>query len=360
MLLGMDEYPYHQFTNTFAAVAGSDPQWNDGHYVTLCDAEGLVCLTSNVRLYQNNDVLDGFVCLRYDRQQYNIRLSRRLRPDMDHLGVGPLRIELVEPMHTLRMVLDDNDMLGDQGISLDVMCRTTAGPHLDPIEVTRLDGRLISERATYEVTGECTGWVSVGGRRIELTTASFFRNHSWGYQPGRGGARAGAPAGGPRRMPGVRQWVLFHMPDHGGYYFTDPRPRPASGKGAILIGARSIAVQSITHDLQFYEGGRRLRSGTFELLDEAGQSRSYTIEDLGWVYCQGGGYFGGFNDGLGQGVYRGDYHEEGEVWDVSHPTQIVDAAGRTFEFDHAWAESFVRLRSGAALGLGHFECVVIS
>ncbi|MEP7115327.1 MAG: hypothetical protein ABI862_18840 [Ilumatobacteraceae bacterium] len=360
MLLGMDEFPYHQFTNTFAAVAGSDPQWNDGHYVTLCDAAGTVCLTSNVRLYQNNDVLDGFVCIRHGGRQYNVRLSRRLRPNMDHLGVGPLRIELIEPMQVLRMVLDDNDVLSDQRISLDVTCRTTAGPHLDPIETTRIDGRLISERATYEVTGECTGWVSVGGQRIELATASFFRNHSWGYQPGRGGARSGAPVGGPRRLPGVRQWVLFHMPDHGGYYFADPRPRAAAGKGAIMIGDRSIDVHSVSHDLHFYDGGRRLRSGTFELIDSEGTPRSYEVEDLGWVYCQGGGYFGGFDDRLGQGVYRGDYHEEGDVWDVSHPTQIVDASGRTFEFDHAWAESFVRVRSGESTGLGHFECVVIS
>jgi hypothetical protein len=360
MLLGMDEYPFHQFTNTFAAVAGSDPQWNDGHYVTLCDAEGLVCLTSNVRLYQNNDVLDGFICLRHEGKQYNVRLSRRLRPNMDHLGVGPLRIELLEPMRTLRMVLDENEVLGDHGIALDVTCRTTAGPHLDPIETTRIDGRLISERATYELTGECSGWVRVGDRRIELMSASFFRNHSWGYQPGRGGARAGAPSGAPRRLPGVRQWVLFHMPDHGGYYFSDPRPRAAAGKGAIMIGDRSIGVQSVTHDLQFYEGGRRLRAGTFQLTDADGAIRLYEVDDLGWVYCQGGGYFGGFDDGLGQGVYRGDYHAEGEVWDVSHPTQIIDAAGRTFEFDHAWAESFVRVRHGDASGLGHFECVVIS
>ena len=77
------------------------------------------------------------------------------------------------------------------------------------------------------------------------------------------------------------------------------------------------------------------------------------------MYCQGGGYFGGFDDGLGQGVYRGDYHQEGEVWDVSHPTQIVRADGSTFEFDHDWAENFTRLRSGDATGLAHYECVVI-
>jgi hypothetical protein len=354
MLLGIDEYPYHQFTDTFAAVVGSDPQWNDGHYVTLCDAAGTVCLTSNVRLYQNNDVIDGFVCIRHDGRQHNLRVSRRLRPSMDHLGVGPLRIELVEPMQVLRLVLDDNEF----GIAVDVTCHTTAGPHLDPIEVTRVDGRLISERATYELTGSCTGRIEVAGQRIDLGEASFFRNHSWGYQPGRGGTRSGAPTP-KRRLPGVRHWALFHMLDHGGYFFDDPRPRAAAGKGAILIGGRSIAVVDVRHDVQFYEGGRRLKSAAFELTDEEGSVRRYTADDLGWVYCQGGGYFGGFNDGLGQGVYRGDYHQEGEVWDVSHPTEVVDAAGRRFEFDHAWAESFVRVRSNGAIGLGHYECVVI-
>jgi hypothetical protein len=95
------------------------------------------------------------------------------------------------------------------------------------------------------------------------------------------------------------------------------------------------------------------------LTDADGVQREYTIEDLGWIYTQGGGYFGGFDDGLGQGVYRDDYHAEGEVWDVSHPTRIVDSDGRSFEFDHAWAENFTRLTCDGQRGLAHFECVVI-
>jgi len=120
----MDEYPYHQITDTFAAVAGSDPQWNDGHYVCAADGDGQVCFTSNVRLYQNNDVLDGFVCLRHDGRQHNIRLSRRLRLDMDHLGVGPLRLEVVEPLRVVRLVLEP----GDHVFALDVTCRTAGVP----------------------------------------------------------------------------------------------------------------------------------------------------------------------------------------------------------------------------------------
>ena len=81
----MDEYPFHQFTNTFAAVGGSDPMWNDGHYICVADQGGQVAFTSNLRLYANNDVMDGFVCLRHDGRQYNIRVSRKLRPQMDVL-----------------------------------------------------------------------------------------------------------------------------------------------------------------------------------------------------------------------------------------------------------------------------------
>lgn len=149
MLLGMDEYPYHQIASTFAGVAGTDPAWNDGHYICLSDMAGEIGLASTLRLYQNNDVLDGFVCVRSAGKQHNIRLSRRLRPDMDTLAVGPLRLEIVEPLKALRLVLEDNE----HGISADVTCRSTTLPYEDPAEFTRIDGRLISERMiTYEVT----------------------------------------------------------------------------------------------------------------------------------------------------------------------------------------------------------------
>ncbi len=357
MLLGMDEYPYHQITDTFAAVAASDPQWNDGHYVCACDLDGNVSLTSNVRLYQNNDVLDGFVCVRHQGRQHNIRLSRRLRPHMDHLGVGPLRLEIVEPMRTVRLVLEDNDF----GFSLDLRCRSATAPYADPVEITRIDGRLLSERATYEITGRCEGWVAVDGARYELTreSARFFRNHSWGNQAGRGGPRLyGAPRP-RRRLPGVRHWVLFAMEDHGGFFFEDPNGRQASGKGAILLPDEPMPIDRIEPEVEFYDGGRRVRRGRFRLTDAEGRARSYEFDDLGWVYCQGGGYFGGFDDGLGQGVYRGDYHVEGEVWDVSHPTTIVRADGTAFEFAHDWAESFTRVRGEGQVGLAHYECVVI-
>src|SRR3954465_7762299 len=101
----MDEYPYHQITATFAGVAGTDPAWNDGHYICLSDMAGEVALASSLRLYQNNDGMDGLVCVRAQGKPYNLRVSRRLRPDMGSLSVGPLRLEIVEPLKAVRLVL---------------------------------------------------------------------------------------------------------------------------------------------------------------------------------------------------------------------------------------------------------------
>jgi hypothetical protein len=359
VLLSFDEYPFHQVTNTFAAVAGSDPSWNDGHYLCAADQAGTVAFASTVRLYANNDVLDGFVCLRHRDRQYNLRVSRRLRPDVERLGAGPLHLEIVEPLQVMRLVLDGDNHLG---ISLDVTCHTANSPYMGPIEVRRVEGRLLSERATYEITGEAEGWVQVAGERITLerATSSFFRNHSWGFQPPRGRPVShGAPTPS-KRVPGLRQWVLFHTPDHGGFFFCDPSGRAAAGRGAILAGDRIVPVVDVATELEHYDGGRRLRRGSISLTDTEGVIRHYEVESLGWVYCQGGGYFGGFDDGLGQGVYRGDEHHEGEVWDVGHPTTIVDASGRCFELEHDWAESFTLVHHEGRTGLAHYECVRIT
>lgn len=360
MLLRMDEYPYHQITESFAAVQGSDPQWNDGHYVCVADQAGTVGLTSNLRLYQNNDVLDGFVCVTHAGRQHNLRLSRRLRPDMDTFGVGPMHIEIVEPMKTLRFVVEDND----RGISCDLLCHSRTVANEGVPEITRVDGRLLAERTTYELSGPVEGWVEVDGERIVLdpASASFFRNHSWGFMGSRGGPKlyAAPRIGVPKRPAGLRQWVLYTMPGHSGYYhcFDNPKGRRTMQRGNILHADRAVPVVDVETELEFYEGGRRLKRGHVTLTDAEDIERSYEVEDLGcWVYCQGGGYFGGFDDGLGQGVYRGDYHVEGEVWDVSHPTTIVRVDGTEFEHDHAWAENFTRFTSGDDVGLAHFECV---
>ncbi len=361
VLLAFDEYPFHQTTQTFAATATSDPAWNDGHYVTAVDTDGRVSFTSNVRLYANNNVIDGFVCLRHNGRQHNIRVSRALRPNMESLSIGPLRLEIVKPLEEVRLILDPCIAADGVTVALDIVCRTHTAPYMGPIEVKRLDGRLLSERATYELAGACEGTFQIGTDSVTWAPgeARFFRNHSWGVHPGRGGPRLYGEPTPSRRAAGTRHWVLFDFDDHSGFFFVDPAGRAASGKGAILEPDRVVPVVDVATDVTFYEPHTRLRSGQFRLTDVEGRVREYQFQDLGWVYCQGGGYFGGFNDGLGQGAYRGAFHMEGEAWDTTHPVEITHE-NRTWTFDHHWAENFVAITHNGTTGLGHYECVVIA
>ena len=45
------------------------------------------------------------------------------------------------------------------------------------------------------------------------------------------------------------------------------------------------------------------------------------------IDMQGLGYSGGYNDGKGLGIWRGDSHVESDTWDVSHPSEVVRADG---------------------------------
>jgi NAD(P)-dependent dehydrogenase (short-subunit alcohol dehydrogenase family) len=136
----------------------------------------------------------------------------------------------------------------------------------------------------------------------------------------------------------------------------------AEGGRCLIADVQEDRGRALTRELgeavRFMRADVSVEADVAALVDAA-------VSELGGLDClfnNAGilGVFGGFDDGLGQGVYRGDYHVEGEVWDVSHPTQITDASGRTFEFDHAWAENFTRLTSDGRAGLAHFECVVIT
>ena len=155
---------------------------------------------------------------------------------MDSFAVGPLRIDIIEPMRTLRMVLDENEY----GIACELTCHSGTVPNESHPEITRVDGRLLAERTTYELAGPVEGSVEVGGERftLDVGTSSFFRNHSWGFMGGRGGPKlyAAPRIGVPRRPLGLRQWVLFAMPEHSGHFhcFDDPGGRRTMQRGNIL------------------------------------------------------------------------------------------------------------------------------
>jgi hypothetical protein len=132
-------------------------------------------------------------------------------------------------------------------------------------------------------------------------------------------------------------------------YESDRRPWPY----------RKAEIESI----EFETGERRLRKAEVALIRYGGKVERFGMEVVSRpLYMQGGGYWEGFDDKLGRGVYRGEEIVEGDVWDVSHPTRVTDLQGDTIvQNNGAWAETFARyvnLDRPEEQGLGLLECVV--
>ena len=210
----MDEYPRHQIGGTFDSVQSDSVHWNDGFYFTLGDEATGATLFTAIRLYPNTDVMDGFACVTFDGRQHNLRWSRRLRPRIDDLRVGPLSLDIIEPLQTLRLQCADNEY----GITFDLLWEGLHEPYLEDRIVRYAGGRKVYDRTNFDQCCAVTGTISVEGHTFNVTADTWVgvRDHSWGM--GRtGGAASGAIAPDnsrdPRRGFAMRQWTMVRMPD---------------------------------------------------------------------------------------------------------------------------------------------------
>lgn len=105
------------------------------------------------------------------------------------------------------------------------------------------------------------------------------------------------------------------------------------------------------HNLKFLAGSTRLTAGEFSLIDEHGKKWNYETKGNGLVLsCQGQGDFNGFHDGRCWGVYRGDYHEEYDLWDFAEATKITSLTESSFVPQVYYLENIMDISDGRSRG----------
>jgi hypothetical protein len=371
-LTQFDEFPRHQIGQTFDTVADGSPHWSDGYYFTMGDDAGRYAWFMGFRLHANNDVLDAFTCVSADGRQHNMRWSRRLRPRIDALECGPMSVEVVEGLRTLRTRCEPNE----HGQSFDLLWEGIAPPYNEDHVRIFVNGRLQSDRSNYLQCSNVSGWFDVAGERVDVDGWCGVRDHSWGIGNNTGGPRskAVAPPPEPMAMPGLRQWCAFRMRDRVVYWqFHHPGGVGGYTKFEGHCGApygvdesASFRYGPVDHEVTFVDSTSgpvpRLAHGTVRLRRADGGVETYRIEPISYpVYLQGGGYFGGWDDGLGRGVYRGDLVHESDVWEIDRA--IAVRTPKPVELNRAhYAEAWGRCTNvddPTDTGTGHLECVVL-
>lgn len=367
-LTRLDEWPRHQTSRTFDSVASDSPHWNDGYYFTLGDSVSGVTLFSGLRLYPNTDVMDAYVCLVVDGVQHNVRWSRRLRPAIDSLAVGPFAVEIVEPLEVLRTSCTPNRY----GVSYELTWTAHHPPYLEDEVVRWSNGRHVYQRSNYDQCLAVEGRITVGDKVIEVGGPSWVgvRDHSWGIgRTGGPSAPSIAPDLGddPRRSFAVRQWTMLKMRDRVLFWQLHQRANGSFSQFEARVLPLDDSPVWDYDDAEFsysrLDGHARLDTSTVSFLRPDGGHDRYRIDPVGHpAYLQGGGYHDGFDDHLGRGVYRGDDHGEGETWVVGHPVEVGDPSGLFRPRRDAWAEQFARctnLDDPTDTGFGHLECVIV-
>ena len=106
MLTGFDDYPIHQMPVPVAQTGTSDRNHYDRYFFNGYLPEGELFFGGAMGLYPNRQVIDGAFSIIRDGRQKNIYASGRAPIERAHTEVGPVRVEVVEPMKKIRMIVE--------------------------------------------------------------------------------------------------------------------------------------------------------------------------------------------------------------------------------------------------------------
>ena len=213
MLTWGDEYPIHQ-TPEPVWVAGSDRNFYDRYFFNGYARDGSVFFGAAFGVYPHLNIMDGAFSVLKDGVQYSVHLSRILHHERMDTRVGPMKIDVLQPLHSVKITLD-----GAEGISGEL---TFEGRHF-PVEEPRFQRRSGS-RTVMDVTrmtqnGSWNGWIEVDGERIEVSSYYGTRDRSWGVRP----------IGTPDPQPVVPEkpfqfywvWTPLNFGDHALYFHVN-------------------------------------------------------------------------------------------------------------------------------------------
>ena len=109
MPIPLDEYPLHQVPLSLEYPLSSDPNVYDRCYFNAHDRTGEIFLITGLGVYPNLGVIDAYATVRRGDRQHAIHVSDALGTDRMAQRVGPYRIEVLEPLQSIRLVCDGDD-----------------------------------------------------------------------------------------------------------------------------------------------------------------------------------------------------------------------------------------------------------
>lgn len=348
MLTKGDDFPLHQTCEPIA-YAGTDRNFYDRYFFNGYAPDGSGFFAVAFGVYPHLNVADAhFSCIR-DGIQHNLHASRELGMERFDLTVGPITIEVVEPLKVMRVKVQGN------GIAAELTFTGRAFPIEEPRFVHRIGPRTFMDYTRLTQNGRYEGWIEVDGKRCDLAKGTVgTRDRSWGVRPV--GASDAQPHGHGVVSSFFWQWTPVNLPERSLFFHIN-----ADRHGAPWNTRAVIAPDGAGHD-QFYEtpaarmasplldGTRWPASGSLEIQTHDGPLQ-LEFAPLVRFQMRGLGYT---SPKWGHGVYHGPLAQEREDFALAS----LDPLDPTMQNLHVQMISRVTTSDGET-GIGGFEQLVI-
>jgi hypothetical protein len=350
VITSFDDYPVHQTAEPVAVPAGGDRNHYDRYFFNGFDPDGGWFFGVALGLYPNRQVIDASFSVLHDGVQRSVHASGRAPRDRAVTRVGPIAVEVVEPLRVLRVRVD----APEQGLSADLVF-TARTPAVEEPRFTRHSGpTVVMDYTRLTQWGRWQGRFSSAGGTVECAGAPGTRDRSWGVR------NVGEPPGGapPRALPQFFWlWAPLHFDDHcthlalvddaAGRHVYESACRvpllPGADEETPLEHARTADVE-----LDLLPGMRRGGSAVLRTTGWDGKERSTRLTPLATFQMRGIGYF---HPQWAHGVWHGEQAVGGSEWRVAE----LDPAAP----ENVHVQQLVRAESDGQVGVGVLEQLMI-
>ncbi len=351
-----DDYPIHQTALPVAHMASSDPNHYDRYWFNGYDVDGEWYLGIAMGIYPNRGIIDAAFSLLRDGNQRSVFASGRAPLDRSQTQIGPISIEVLEPLRANRVRVDADHL----GITADLVWqpRTIAVEEARQTLVrgnhTFLDSTRFTQWGTWD------GTVRVDGIELEVNPERNrgTKDRSWGTRPV-GEQVATAPV---QEAPGIFflwtpvHWedrcthaLLFEHPD-GSRMVASAASVPVLGEGEPVYGNNHIVTHAFEpqYEIKWRRGTRRMEHAAFTFNYPDGRSEHFTYEPILDFQMKGIGYT---HPEWGHGRWHGEYREGSDGW-KSDELNLLDIT-------NFHCQQVCRVRDGEREGIGVLEQLAI-
>lgn len=359
MLNPLDDFPIHQTSAPVAHPASASRNHFDRYFFNGYDPDGSLFFGAALGLYPNREVIDGAFSVLVDGEQRSLNISGRVPLDRGHTAVGPLMVEVVDPLRRLRIVVDADDL----GLAADLTFTARSIAYAEPHFMLHQGTHAVFDYTRLTQLGAWEGHIEVNGEKIELdpTRHRGVRDRSWGVRPVGEQPEPGVPL---NELPQFFWlWSPLDWGDHATHFSVNEdtigrRWHQAGAVVPLLDEGSTVAfdpgglvetMADVRYHVEWVPGTRWSSAARLELVPWNSPPRTITLEPLATFPMCGLGYLDGE---WGHGRWKDELAVATRTWrvDALDPTALA----------HVHVQQLCRATDGDRTGIGVFEQLALN